>query len=158
MSGGHAKVVPILDMSVREICTHPYKNHPRGCPNFGKRRSCPPRVALFTDFVHEEDPVYVVWNRFDIGSHYRSMKEKHPDWTDSQLYCCLYWQPRARKQLKVAVEELLVTLGSAYFPLYCPEAMGVNVTETMKQVGVVLEWPPVNWAYQVALVVIPKRT
>jgi len=38
-----------------------------------------------------------------------------------------------------------------------PEAMGVNVTETMKRVGIELEWPPVNVAYQIALAGIFKK-
>lgn len=29
--------------------------------------------------------------------------------------------------------------------------LGVNVTETMKNAGVILEWPPANIAYQIAL-------
>ncbi|KUO63623.1 MAG: hypothetical protein APF84_17375 [Gracilibacter sp. BRH_c7a] len=33
----------------------------------------------------------------------------------------------------------------------CPEAMGVNITETMACAGVFLEWPPENVTYQIAL-------
>jgi hypothetical protein len=33
-----------------------------------------------------------------------------------------------------------------------PEAMGVNVTETMKNAGVVLEWPPENIVIKVAFI------
>ena len=35
--------------------------------------------------------------------------------------------------------------------LYCPEAMGVNVTETMKNVGIILEWPPETVTYQIVI-------
>ena len=34
----------------------------------------------------------------------------------------------------------------------CPEAQGVNLTETMKNAGIELEWPPENVAYQIVLV------
>ena len=37
----------------------------------------------------------------------------------------------------------------------CPEGAGVNITETMKNAGIILEWPPVNYTYQVALAGIP---
>ncbi len=41
--------------------------------------------------------------------------------------------------------------GEMYIITVVPEAMGVNVTETMKRVGIELEWPPVNVAYQIAM-------
>jgi hypothetical protein len=33
----------------------------------------------------------------------------------------------------------------------------VNITETMESVGIVLEWPPENLTYQVALAGMPLR-
>lgn len=42
--------------------------------------------------------------------------------------------------------------------IYVPEACGVDVTATMKLIGIDLEWPPVNVAYQVALVGTPLQT
>ncbi|MHA1777817.1 MAG: hypothetical protein DRO88_12840 [Promethearchaeia archaeon] len=30
------------DKMVQENCRKPYKNHPKGCPNYGKNWSCPP--------------------------------------------------------------------------------------------------------------------
>ena len=35
--------------------------------------------------------------------------------------------------------------------LTTPEACGVNITETMKKIGVNLEWPPRSVTYQVAI-------
>jgi hypothetical protein len=39
---------------------------------------------------------------------------------------------------------------------YCPEAMGVNVTATMKNLGVELEWPPKNIVRKVAIIGVRK--
>lgn len=40
----------------------------------------------------------------------------------------------------------------------CPEGSGVNITETMKNVGINLEWPPKNYTYQIVLAGIrPKK-
>jgi hypothetical protein len=41
--------------------------------------------------------------------------------------------------------------------LCCPGACGVNVTATMAALEIDLEWPPVRWAYRVALVGRPRR-
>jgi predicted metal-binding protein len=38
----------------------------------------------------------------------------------------------------------------------CPEAMGVNVTKTMSNAGIILEWPPENIAYKIAIAGILK--
>ncbi|HUS88307.1 MAG TPA: hypothetical protein VMW91_02880 [Desulfosporosinus sp.] len=41
---------------------------------------------------------------------------------------------------------------------YCPEAMGVNVTATMKNLGIELEWPPQNVVHKVAIIGIRKES
>jgi len=78
------------------------------------------------------------------------MKENHPGWSDRQAYCCLYWQPRARKQLRAKIEGFL-RIHPGLKIITCPEAQGVNVTATMKLIGIELEWPPREIAYQVVV-------
>ena len=68
-----------------------------------------------------------------------------------QLECCLYWQGTARKRLKERINEFIFLADERYVVNTVPEAMGVNVTETMKRVGIELEWPPVNLVYQIAM-------
>jgi len=41
---------------------------------------------------------------------------------------------------------------------FSDEANGVNVTATMKKIGIELEWPPREYAYQVAVLGRKKRT
>ena len=40
---------------------------------------------------------------------------------------------------------------------FCPEAMGVNVTATMKNIGVTLEWPPQEVVRKVAIIGVRKN-
>jgi len=82
------------------------------------------------------------------------MREKHPEWSERQLRCCLYWQHTARRQLRTKVADLL-TQHPGLVAVFVPEACGVNVTATMASIGIALEWPPVQFAYQVALVGSP---
>ena len=149
--------VVVYDPSVRELCTERYPNHTKGCPNYGKKPSCPPQAPLFMDICDSSRPIFVIWNRFDFGAHVARMKAKHPEWSERQLACCLYWQGTARKVLAGEIEEFKRT-----YPTYqvtrCPEAMGINVTATMKKyLAISLEWPPVNHAYQVAVGFIWKK-
>jgi len=134
----------------------PYPGHPKGCPNWNRRATCPPQAPLLTDLLDLARPVYCVFNRFDLGAHVDRMRRRHPDWSGRQLRCCLYWQGTARKQLRQKVSSLLVREPSL-LPVYVPEACGVDVTATMASLGIKLEWPPVKVAYQVALVGTPKQ-
>jgi len=144
------RVVPVFEPSVRGLCIKPYPGHPKGCPNFGTRPSCPPEAPLLPGVFDLSAPVYCVWNAFDLARHVERMLARHPDWSLRQLRCCLYWQNTARKALRGKVKSVLEDLPD-YEGLYCPEAYGVNVTATMADIGIELEWPPIQVAYQVAL-------
>lgn len=150
-----SQATPIINKKVRGLCCRPYPLHPRGCPNFKKKDGCPPAAPLLGDFFDLSRPTYVIWNLFDIGKHVRLMSRRHPEWSQRQLYCCLYWQPRARAQLNLEISEFKRSLKkseSAGLEITkCPEAMGLDVTSTMSSaLDIDLEWPPLEVAYQIA--------
>jgi predicted metal-binding protein len=149
------KIIPVIDHSVRKLCARPYPNHKFGCPNFNKCERCPPKAKLIEDVFDFTKPIYAVYNVFDYKSHVDKMKASHPDWSDRQLRCVLYWQGGARKKLK---ERVFTFLRENRDTIACftPEACGVNVTATMAAVGIHLEWPPQNVAYQITFVGTPK--
>lgn len=148
-------VIPVIDMSVRGLCCKPYPGHKKGCPNYGKKKGCPPEAPKYDDVYDISKPVYAIINKFDLCAHISRMKEVHPEWTERQLRCCLYWQPTARKQLLQIIKEFYSS-NAGYKIESCPEAMGVDVTETLKSAGIILEWPPEKWVCQVALAGTPK--
>jgi predicted metal-binding protein len=151
------RVSPVLDPSVRGLCCRPYPLHPKGCPNFGQRATCPPQAPLFVSVYDAARPVWAVVNEFDLGGHVERMRAAHPNWSDRQLRCCLYWQRGARKQLQRKVMAACCTLDEGTYGVeFCPEAMGVNVTATLAAEGITLEWPPVRIARQVALIAYPN--
>jgi len=153
-----AEATPVYDLSVRGLCSRAYPNHPKGCPNWRKREDCPPKAEPLPDLLDLDKPVFAVWNVFDLAAHIQKMQGKHPGWSWRQLVNCLYWQGTARKQLRAEIEVFLGTQPylSHWRVLTCPEACGLNVTETMKALGHTLEWPPKTKTYQVALVGNPK--
>lgn len=154
---GIIEVKPVIIRPVHSLCLRPYPNHKKGCPNYGKKKGCPPSVLMFDVFYDLSKPIYAIYNVFDFGIHVNRMEYKHPDWSKRQLECCLYWQGTARKQLKERIEIFARLTGRRYIVNVVPEAMGVNVTETMKRVGIELEWPPVNVTYQVAMAGVARR-
>ena len=138
-----------IDPAFQKLCRNPYSNHPRGCPNYGKKKGCPPQQKLFFE-VFDSD-FYLIYTEFDLAAHVKKMKKKHPNWTDRQLYCCLYWQGTARKNLKAEIKRAKKMLPKHRITT-CPEAMGVNVTDLMEDnAGIALEWPPKTTTYQVAV-------
>lgn len=149
-------VNPVIDPGVRKLCRKPYPNHKRGCPNYGKKEGCPPSVPMISEVIDVSRPVYAIYNVFPFGEHVENMRRKHPKWSQRQLECCLYWQNTARKQLREIINEFLWTPGK-YRIVECPEAQGVNVTETMRRVDIELEWPPRIYAYQIVLAGCPVQ-
>lgn len=156
---GIIEVRPVI-MGCHDLCLKPYPNHKNGCPNYGTKKGCPPGVPMFDVFYDLSKSVYAIYNKFDFKGHVDRMRMKHPGWSRRQLECCLYWQGTARKKLKERIRMfnfLTVMASEAYDITTVPEAMGVNVTETMRRVGIELEWSPVNVAYQIAMAGIPKN-
>lgn len=139
-----------VDIRVRKLCIEPYYNHPRGCPNYNKKKGCPPSSLVISRILNLNKPTYIIWNRFNFFAHCRRMKRLHPQWSDRQIECCLYWQGTARKNLRKEIDRFKQK-HSGYLILECPESHGVNVTETMRRIGIKLEWPPMIAAFQVAI-------
>ena len=159
------QIIPVIDYTVRELCVRPYPLHPNGCPNVGRCDRCPPAAPLYDQVYDLTKPCYALVNEFDFEGHVARMRGLHPNWSIRQLTCVLYWQPRARKQLEEHIKRFLLTLPADLFQYRdrlrverCPEAMGVNITETLAAVGIQLEWPPVRVARQVAVIGVLKLT
>ena len=140
----------IYDTRVLGLCRQTYYNHPKGCPNFGERPDCPPLSFRIQDMLDMTKPTWVIYNRFDFGHHVKRMGDKHPGWTQRQKECCLYWQHTARKQLKMEIQKFL-RCHIGFKIISNPEALGINLTATMQDIGIKLEWPPVNWTYQIVV-------
>ena len=138
-----------------------YPGHPKGCPNYNERSTCPPSSPKLEDVFDIQKGFWVVWNEFDIAAHTCNMIQEHPDWTERQSRCCLYWQQTARKQLEKEIQHCLYIICNKKWQVArTPEAMGMDVTATMKSIGVDLEWPPVRIARQIAIigcVLTPKK-
>lgn len=144
------KVIPIYNKNIRKLCLKSYYNHPKGCPNYNKKIGCPPNAQMIYETLDLNKDVFAIYNVFNLAEHIYRMNLKHPNWTERQLRCCLYWQPKARKQLREKIYEFL-KIYKGYKIVNCPEAQGVNLTETMYDVGIILEWMPENIAYQIVL-------
>lgn len=137
----HHKIENIIHgKRFQNLCRTPYHNHPKGCPNYGKRSDCPPceRVDEIFDLTKE---LYVIFTEFPVGAFAERMRACHPEWHNQprQWYNCIRWQGTARKHHKQDVLEFQKEFPNLAVDMN-PEALGVNVTEMMKQAGIDLEW------------------
>jgi hypothetical protein len=152
-------VICKIDSSVRGLCTRPYHDHPKGCPNHGQRDTCPPAAPRFHD-LYDPRQVWACWTAYDLAGHRERQREAHPDWSERQLVNCRHWQGKVRAFLKRNCQQWIARqkrrLGLNLVLSTCPEAMGVNVTVTMERLGVELEWPPRDTTRVVYLVGVPK--
>jgi predicted metal-binding protein len=144
------KVVPVLDFSVRKLCYSPYYKHKKGCPNWNKKEGCPPKLPTIDKILNLKRTIYVIYNKFNFLEHTNRMRLRHPDWSDKQVECCLYWQGSARKCLREEIKKFIKEHRSYYIES-CPEGAGVDITKTMKKIDIELEWPPKKYTYQVVL-------
>jgi predicted metal-binding protein len=149
-------IKPVINKNVRNLCFKAYTNHPKGCPNFNKRDTCPPKVCFIDNYFDLNKVIIAVVIHFNLKQHVQRMQRKHPDWSQRQLECCLYWQNTARKQLQEEVTSVLSRTAlfdkGRLITTDCPEAMGVDVTATMKNAGLILEWPPKKIVRKIAFI------
>ncbi|MFC1612414.1 hypothetical protein ACFL29_01025 [Patescibacteria group bacterium] len=145
-------VIAVYDPKVRRLCGCAYYRNPDGCPKRGKK-NCPPNAKLFVkDFSLE---VLVVAIRFDFEGFLQMRRKQQPTWTERALRNQRHWQGHIRSILHKKVEQELKKR-EGYIAVLNPEARGVDVDETCKRANIILEWPPVEFAHEVALLAKPK--
>lgn len=141
----------IVTEETHDWCRLPYPDHPKGCPMYGTRDSCPPKAPMIGEILDLGQPTYVIAVEFNLKNHVAQMKRLHPDWTDAQSRNPRYWQSTARKELKKEIEWVSIEIPNL-FAVMRPEAHGVDLAKTIeKSLGIVLEFPPKNKAYQIAV-------
>jgi len=128
----------ITSPRVGKWCVLPYHGHPRGCPYYGKRPTCPPDSRPIAELLDVTRPVYLVYSFFDLRAHVERMKTRHPKWTDVQCQNVRYWQGTARAGLRRNVTAAMGPL-RCDVSTFCPEGAGVNVFATARAAGLRLE-------------------
>lgn len=118
-----------------EWCTLPYPNHPKGCPNFPW---CPTKFYDFKD-IRDKYQWSAVIEVFDLQQYALENKRIHPSWSDRQCRNLLYWQGGVRSRLRTKAWTIVEKDGIV---LEIPEACGINVFETMRIVGIIIEKKP----------------
>jgi predicted metal-binding protein len=130
---------------IQALCHTPFYGHPRGCPNFGRKKNCPPNQLLINQVIDLSREAYVIYTKFNVGEFAERMRVIHPEWKDQprQWYNMRRWQPKARKEHRYELGSFSATHPDSIFNT-APEAHGVNISALMLEIGIKLKWgwPP----------------
>ena len=151
-----------------ELCGLSYPNHPKGCPNIGKNKNCPPFADRLEDVYDLDKSYYFCYVKFNIKKQKERMKSLHPEWSDKKCKCLLYWQKSVVKELRIC-SGVFCAKKNVYSWYYdtpellfeykyklVPEAMGLDVFRTAKHHGIILERNPENYVYKIAFIGVLK--
>lgn len=153
----YTQVQPVIEHRVRALCTLPYPGHEQGCPHYGKRDICPPNAPLFDQYFDMEKPIFAIWVTFDLEGHVEKLRLEHPDWAEKQLRDWQLWRAETKAGLAREIAAFLEK-HQGYTAVQCPEAMGVNITDTASQAGIALEWQePIRTIHCIALAGVKKE-
>lgn len=148
-----------INMKAREWCKLPYPGHPKGCPNYGDPKHegvCPPSAPLIHEFINTKLPIFLIVEEFNLALHVQKYKINHPNCTDKQAKCVLYWQNSVRSKLRKQCE-IFRHLHPDFIITLCPEAMGVNVIATAQIAKVPIKVKPEDIVYKIALAGVPNE-
>ncbi len=145
-----------ISRAVHGLCRLPYHGHPRGCPNFNYKSTCPPGQPLLSEVFDFNSGLYVIYTAYKVGEFAERMRVRHPEWNNRQCYNPRYWQGIARRLHRGEEENALASTGIDMVT-DSPEAYGVDVDHMMKQIGIRLIWgwppehSPDNVTYRVSI-------
>lgn len=154
---------------IKDLCSRPYHNHPKGCPNINKCKQLNIPDFGILNKQGQYKFYYLVYAKFDFAQYKQQRKIKHPDWSIYQLGNLYHWQSSVKSILKKYINNL--ELDKNYYVLGCGsgfrlnhqnrvgsmENSFINVFSTMKLNKIKLEISPKNWIYLVNLICSKKK-
>jgi hypothetical protein len=134
-------IQPVLHdkKEVKRLCTQSYYNHKGGCPNWAKKPGCPPRLPLLNE-QYDIDSIYAIVARFPFKEYIDKKRALiHPDWNNRELVNQRHWQGHLRSLVFNYWDRVKGDFPNHKF-IKNPEGQGVNLQESLKQVGIDLDW------------------
>jgi len=139
----------VIQPETREWCKLPYTGHPKGCPNYGISKECPPKIEKVNKIFNLSKKHWFAIEEFTNTC--KKMLLLHKNWSQKQTKCCLYWQNSVRKKLKEQCLEFIYSHPNCIYTLI-PEAMGINVFRTAYKHGIKINRNAYPIVYKIALI------
>jgi len=146
----------VVNYEARQWCRLPYPAHVKGCPNFGRSADCPPKAPLVEKWLDLTRPHWIVVAEFDLEAQAARMLAEHHDWSGKMCRNSRYWQSTVVAELRMAVIHFRMSQNKDLVWSLKPEAMGVDVFETLGKLGIPIQRNPQKLVFKVALVGEPR--
>lgn len=159
----------IFDPEVQTYCNNPKYR----CPFYGHSWGCPPEAPYLEDEIMKYEKFYLIYIKLNLndesrkdnrkGYNYNEMRERMEREMDKFFILHqnkfneirILWDGHCRICEKEN-EKCSINNGSpCRYPdkiRYSMEAVGIEVSQTVKNVNIDIEWPPVNHVYRFGLV------
>jgi hypothetical protein len=153
----YEKIQPVTHSKgeVIHLCKQHYYhngNANTGCPNYGEKEGCPPEVLHIKE-AYDMNSIHLLTIQFPFEEYIDIKREINPTWTNRALINQRHWQGHLKSLLNTFWEDI-----EDRYPehnvIKNPEAMGVNLEETMKKLGIQLQWCEQNEKHEI--ITIPK--
>ena len=132
------KTITITEKTVR-WCQLPYPGHKKGCPNYNKNENCPPNSPNALNIIPDYNKFYLIYAIFNFKKYVHLRRREHPQWSEKQLKCVLYWQSSIKKLLKEIInyikteKDYIFSCGSGFGKsVYSMEACRIDVFKTLR--------------------------
>jgi predicted metal-binding protein len=159
------------DSDIIASCTKPFRGNQEGCPNYGKRWNCPPyapRIEITQERIRSRKHHFLLVGRTEIDSknlseeaigeykklvqcNYRITKALRGKWPS----ILIFYGPSCTYCVDENVGECTCPSEPCRFPdvwTYPPEAVGVDVFQTMLNAGIKMQRNPVDVVFNVGLI------
>ena len=149
----------VLDERARgEWCQLSYPNYPNGCPNYGKKPECPPNSKHVKTVFNLNEKHWFIVAEFDLKKQSDRMRASNPNWTEKQCRNSRLWQSSVHKKIRDEIYALIERkIGFHYVYTLEPEAMGIHVIKTAKNLGIPIKTTLKDTIFKIGLVGYPKN-
>ena len=159
----------IFDPKVQSYCNNPKFK----CPYYGHSWACPPEAPYLEDEIMKYENFYLIYTKLNLKNDSRKENRKKYNYNkmrkimerEMEKFIILHqnkfneirilWDGHCRicekENLKCSIDDD----SPCRYPdkiRYSMEAVGINVSQTVKNVDIDIEWPPVNHVYRFGLV------
>jgi hypothetical protein len=128
--------------AIGPLCRYPYGNHKKGC-----KYGCIKRYRWY-DVCDPEQDVWALYFSMDLTPLWDKLRGRFPHWTERQVQNNRYWVGTKKKLLRELEQEFLAEHPGPWARVLnrgkdkINYTYGIHYNDTMKQIGVDLQWPP----------------
>ncbi|MFX1496142.1 MAG: DUF2284 domain-containing protein [Promethearchaeota archaeon] len=169
-------ILPFLKLKLKDICFDPnvqnYCNNPKyKCPNYNSSWACPPQAPYLEKTISKFKTFFLIYLKFNLTEFYKRSSfysnEVDRDYMEKEIYDFLndyneiyvdkliLWDGYCRICSKEGKKCTYILKKACRYPneiRYSMEAVGIDVDKTVKNVNIILEWPPLNYSYRFGLI------